>query len=213
MTGDNLLEYEPGSVGRPFSEMKIRISRDGEILAQISLSDVRLLEPARRDGKGSLRDGWLRTGDLGEMRNGRLYVHGRMRDLVILSTGDKLAPSDIESWLMADPLFAQAIVLGNDRSIVVALAVLDPEHWRRFSEEQGLDPSAPGSPVSERALLARIARHLDMMPEYAQVRRIHASLEPWTVENGLVSVALKIRRAEIEKRFGSEIERLYAGHE
>ncbi len=213
VTGDNLLEYEPGSVGRPFSEMKIRISRDGEILLKSPSVMSGYWNRPEETAKVLSGDGWLRTGDLGEMRNGRLYVHGRMRDLVILSTGDKLAPSDIESWLMADPLFAQVMVLGNDRPMIVALAVLDIEHWRRFSQEQGLDPSAPNSPVSERALLARIARRLDMMPEYAQVRRIHASLEPWTVEDGLVSVALKIRRAEVEKRFGSEIEHLYAGHE
>jgi long-chain acyl-CoA synthetase len=213
VTGDNLLEYEPGSVGRPFSEMKIRISRDGEIQLKSPSVMSGYWNRPEETAKVLSRDGWLRTGDLGEMRNGRLYVHGRMRDLVVLSTGDKLAPSDIESWLMADPLFAQVMVLGNERPMIVALAVLDIEHWRRFSQEQGLDPSAPNSAVSERALLARIARRLDMMPEYAQVRRIHASLEPWTVEDGLVSVALKIRRAEVEKRFGSEIEHLYAGHE
>ena len=213
VTGDSLSDYEPGSVGRPFSEIEILISVDGEILVKSPSVMSGYWNRPEETAEVLSEDGWLRTGDLGEMRNGRLYVHGRKRDLVILSTGDKLAPSDIESWLMADPLFAQAIVLGNDRPIVVALAVLDPEHWRRFSEEQGLDPSAPNSAVSERALLARIARRLDMMPEYAQVRRIHASLEPWTVEDELVSVALKIRRAEVEKRFGSEIEYLYAGHE
>lgn len=213
VTGDNPLEYEPGSVGHPFSEMKIRISGDGEILIKSPSVMSGYWNRPEETADALSGDGWLCTGDLGEMRNGRLYVHGRLRDLIVLSTGDKLAPSDIESCLMADPLFAQAITLGNDRPMVVVLAVLHIEHWRLFSEEQGLDPSAPNSLISERALLARIAGLLDMMPEYAQVRRIHASLEPWTVEDGLVSAALKIRRAEIEKRFGPEIKQLYAGHE
>ncbi len=213
VTGDGLSDYEPGSVGRPFSEMKLRISDDGEILVKSPSVMSGYWNRPEETAEVLSGDGWLRTGDQGEIRNGRLYMHGRMRDLVVLSTGDKLAPSDIESWLTADPLFAQVMVIGNDRPMVVVLAVLDPEHWRRFAEDQALDPSAPNSPISECALLASIARRLDMMPEYAQVRRIHASLEPWTVENGLVSVGLKIRRAEIEKRFGSEIEQLYAGHE
>jgi long-chain acyl-CoA synthetase len=213
VTGDGLSDYEPGSVGRPFSEMTLRISGDGEILVKSPSVMSGYWNRPEETAKALSGDGWLRTGDLGEMRDGRLYVHGRMRDLVVLSTGDKLAPSDIESWLMADPLFAQVMVIGNGRPMIVALAVLDIGNWRRFAGEQGLDPSAPNSPISERALLARIVGRLDMMPEYAQVRRIHACLEPWTVEDGLVSVALKIRRAEIEKRFGQEIEQLYAGHE
>ena len=213
VTGDSLSDYEPGSVGRPFSEIEIRISGDGEILLKSPTVMSGYWNRPEETAEALSADGWLRTGDMGEMRNGRLYVHGRMRDLVVLSTGDKLAPSDIESWLMADPLFAQAVVLGNERPMIVALGVLDTEHWRRFSEEQGLDPSAPNSPVSERALLARIARRLDMVPKYAQVRRIHTSFEPWTFEGGLVSTTLKIRRAEIEKRFRHEIAQLYAGHE
>lgn len=213
VTGDSLSEYEPGCVGRPFSEIELRISGDSEILLKSPSVMSGYWNRPEETAEVLSGDGWLRTGDLGELRNGRLYVHGRMRDLVVLSTGEKFAPSDIESWLMADPLFAQAMVVGNDRPMVVALAVLDIEHWRGFCEKLGLDPSAPNTPMCERALLARIARRLVKMPEYAQVRRVYASLEPWTVKDRLVSVALKIRRAEIEKRFGPEIEQLYAGHE
>ena len=95
---------------------------------------------------------------------------------------------------------------------LVALVVLNGESWPGFARAAGVDPRDPGAlaaPAVLSATLARIERQLARFPSYARVRRVWLTLGPWTIENGLITPTLKLKRAELAQRFAAEIARLH----
>lgn len=213
VSGDELSEYRPGSVGRPLPGIKVRIAENGEILLHSASVMSGYWKRPEETTEAIDEEGWLHTGDVGELRDGRLYIHGRLRDIIVLSTGEKLAPSDLESRIITDPLFEQAMVIGDRRPIVVALVVLDRNAWNDFAAKEGLDPNEPNNHACEKALREHIGRLCRGFPDYAQIRRVHADFDPWTTEAGLLSVTLKVKRNAVSSKFAKEIEALFAGHD
>jgi long-chain acyl-CoA synthetase len=96
---------------------------------------------------------------------------------------------------------------------LAALVVLSSEAWPAFARAAGVDPAAAASlnaPAVHKAALARIEQRLAPFPSYARVRRVWLTLEPWTIENGLITPTMKLKRPELATRFAPEIARLYA---
>jgi long-chain acyl-CoA synthetase len=157
-------------------------------------------------------EGWLHTGDLAEIADGAIRIHGRLKEILVTSSGEKVSPTDMELAITLDPLFDQALVLGEGRPYLAALLVLNPETWGHLTAELGLDPKDPTALADGKALrLAqdRVRERLQGFPGYAQVRAVHLTLDPWTIENGLLTPTLKVKRERLESRFGSEIQGLY----
>jgi long-chain acyl-CoA synthetase len=157
-------------------------------------------------------DGWLHTGDLAELQDGYVAIRGRLKDILVTSTGHKVPPADMEMALTMDPLIAQAMVVGEGRSHIAALLVLAPEPWERLSTGRGLDPTDPDAltnPGILEQVLSLVADRLAAFPGYAQVRTVHLSLSPWTVENGLMTPTMKIKRPALEEHFSGVIDTLY----
>jgi long-chain acyl-CoA synthetase len=153
--------------------------------------------------------GWLATGDAAEITNGRIYIRGRIKETIVLSIGEKINPNVVEAELTRDPLFAQAMVVGDRRPFLAAVVVLDAAAWRRLCADKRLDPERPEQQASKAALLERITARLARLPKYAQVRAVHPTLQPWTVETGLLTPSLKIKRGSLQQLFTREIEALY----
>jgi len=132
----------------------------------------------------------------------------------VLSNGEKLPPVDIEAAIARDPLFEQVMLLGEGKPYLTVMTVLNADQWMKLCVEKGFDP-APGStklkPVEE-ALRARITAQMKEFPGYAQVRRVSATLEAWTVENGLLTPTMKLKRAKVMEKFNAEIDGMYSGH-
>lgn len=130
-----------------------------------------------------------------------------------MSTGEKVAPADIEMAITQDPLYEQAMVVG--KPYLAALVVLNAAAWREAAAALGLDADAPTS-LGQRKVRDRVREQLHALlrsfPGHAQVCAVWLTLEPWTIENGLVTPTLKLKRPEMERRFASAIADLYAGH-
>jgi long-chain acyl-CoA synthetase len=94
------------------------------------------------------------------------------------------------------------------------LTNLNHDQWKKFAAEKGFktDPGALQDPAVEKALLARIAAQMKEFPGYAQVRRLMATLDAWTVENGLLTPTLKLRRSRVVEKFQAELDQMYSGH-
>src|SRR5262249_46001575 len=144
------------------------------------------------------------------IEDGRITITGRIKDIIVTSTGEKIAPVDLETALVSDPLFEQAMVLGEQRPYLAALVVLNAEEWRRALA--GLAPAGAAPPSrgpQGRPLRHRIARAGRGSPAYATPRAVWWTTEPWTIDAGLVTPTLKTKRPAMEQRFAAEIADLY----
>jgi long-chain acyl-CoA synthetase len=186
-----LTDNDPESVGPPLPGVDVRLADGGELLARgsnVMQGYWRNAEATRAAIDG---DGWLRTGDVAEIRNGRIYIRGRMKDIVVLSNGEKLPPHDVELAILRDPVFEQVMLIGEGRPFLVLLAV---------SRE-----------TDERALVRRANDQLASHPRWIRVRRVIATPDAWSVDNDLVTPTLKLKRPRVLARFKDEIDAVYAG--
>ena len=115
---------------------------------------------------------------------------------------------------MRDTLFEQVMLIGEGKPYLSVLATLNPAQWKKLAAEQGIQPESVGlqNGGAEKLLLARIAAQMKTFPGYAEVRRIRAGLDPWTVENGLLTPTLKLRRSRVMETFQAELDQMYSGH-
>jgi long-chain acyl-CoA synthetase len=121
----------------------------------------------------------------------------------------------METAIMHDHLFDQVVLYGDGRSYLVALAVLNAEQWHSLAQQLGVRHDQPASLRDERVeqhVLERIAEHIKEFPGYAKVRRVSLTLDPWTVENGLQTATMKLKRNRVFEQNYKEITRLYEGH-
>lgn len=209
----SLLKHNiPESVGVPIGGIEVRIGADDELLVRgenVMLgywnnpqATARVLEP----------DGWLHTGDQARIEGGNIFITGRIKDILVLSNGEKVPPADMELAIAMDPLFEQALVLGEGRSYLTALLVLNGDLWGGLARGYGLDPRDPGSLDDPRLLkdmLKRVRAALRDFPGYAKIRRAALVLEPWSVENGLLTPTLKVKRPQVVDRYRDAIDRMY----
>jgi long-chain acyl-CoA synthetase len=121
----------------------------------------------------------------------------------------------MELAILRDRLFEQVMVYGEGHPYLVALAVVNAQEWLRFAQEVGVRhdmPEALHDTRVEQQALQRIASQLAEFPGYARVRRALLLSEPWSIENGLVTPTLKIKRGPVVARYAEKIAQLYEGH-
>ncbi len=204
-----------GSVGRPIAGVDVKLAENGELLVRGPTVMAGYWQQREATSDVIDAEGWLHTGDVAEIKDGRIFIRGRLKEILVTSTGENVAPADLEVALVVDPLVAQAMVVGDRRPFLAALIVLQGEAWRDFAEQLGVepdDPAALASPAVRNAVLERLVGSLRQFPDYAQIRAIHLMLEEWTVDEGLITATMKVKRDAVAERFAAEIERLYEGH-
>ena len=180
----------PESVGMPLDNVEVRVAADGELLARGPSIMKGYWNNPEASAKSLDREGWLHTGDLAEIRNGMIFIRGRLKDVLVLSNGEKLPPQDVELAILGDGVFEQGILIGEGRPFLTFVSVTRE--------------------TDEKNLVQRANERLKAFPRYIRVRRVLTTREPWTVENGLLTPTLKVKREKVQKKFGPEIERAYA---
>jgi long-chain acyl-CoA synthetase len=156
---------------------------------------------------------WLRTGDCASIDvDGFVRITGRIKDILVLANGEKVPPSDIEAAILRDPLFEQVLVLGEGKSFLSALVCLNAAQSEEICSQQGWKPDAWGEQDQQAFLVDKIAAQMDDFPGYATVRKVAVSDTEWTVENGLLTPTLKVKRASVMDEFAEQIDALYSGH-
>jgi long-chain acyl-CoA synthetase len=208
-------DNDPTTVGRVVSGVEVRIGDNNELL--VSGPNVMQGYWQRREetARALSSDGWLKTGDQAAIENGRILILGRIKEIIVTSTGEKISPADVELAITADKLFAQALVVGEHRPFLTCVAVLNHDEWRALAASLHVDPQEVASlraPSVLQAALQRIERLTVDFPRHAVPRAVCLTLEPWTAENSLMTPTLKLKRIDLMARFASEIDALYEEH-
>ena len=203
----------PASIGKPLPGVEVRIGEKDELLTRSPAVMLGYWQNEEATRAAIDAEGWLHSGDKARMdAGGHLYITGRIKDIIVLGNGEKVPPADMEMAIALDPLFEQVMVIGEGRPYLSVLAVLDREEWAVLARELELDPESEedlNSRFVEKTLRARLSHQLKEFPGFAQVRRVIPLLDPWTVEDGLLTPTLKMKRARIMKRFAPRIDTLY----
>jgi long-chain acyl-CoA synthetase len=205
----------PASVGVPVPGVEVKVDGNGALLIRgpnVMLGYWQNPEATRQILSD---DGWLNSGDMARIdEQGHVYITGRLKEIIVMSTGEKIAPIDVETAIVRDPLFEQVILLGEAKPFLSVVAVLNADEWQKLAAERGVPAAATELHRGEaqRLVLERIREQLRGLPGYADVRRATVTLEPWTIENGMLTPTLKLKRAKVMEKFNAEIDRMYAGH-
>jgi long-chain acyl-CoA synthetase len=206
---DNL----PSSVGQPLPGIETRIGPNMEL--QVRGPGVMLGYWNNPQATVEMidADGWLGTGDQASIdATGHITITGRLKDILVLSNGEKMPPNDMEMAIELEPLFEQVMVIGEARPYLAALIVLNCELWPQLATACGVNADA-ANVLQHRRIIDRvkaiIAHQLHDFPGYAKIRRVYLTLEPWSVENGLLTPTQKIKRSKVMARLEQEIDQLY----
>ena len=204
----------PASIGQPLPGVEVRIGANDELLTRSRCVMRGYWQDEEATRAMIDPDGWLHTGDKATVDAESHYaIVGRIKDIIVLNNGEKVPPTDMESAILLDPLFEQVMVVGEGKPYLAALTVLNEEHWQAFAESLHVDPDHPAAlrdPKVVKALIRRVAHHLKHFPGYAQIRRMHLELKPWTVADGLLTPTLKVKRNLVLDRYRAAIEAMYA---
>jgi long-chain acyl-CoA synthetase len=201
-----------GTVGPPLDGVTVRIADDGEILVQ----GPNVMKGYWRNDEATaaaIVDGWLHTGDIGEIDSrGRIRITDRKKDLIVVSGGDNVSPSRIESLLTLRPEISQAMVIGDKRPHLVALLVPDAEWLRTWAKDAGKSPDmkALANDVELKKVLANLVEGVNReLSVIERVRRFAIPPEPFTIDNGMLTPTLKIRRHAVRGGYADLIDSLY----
>ena len=217
IAGNSLTLNQPETVGRPFPNVEVRLAPETHEI-QVRAPSVMKGYWNRPDDTAKVLspDGWLSTGDVGEFNElGLLRIRGRIKEIIVTSTGEKVPPVDLELALETDPLFAQTYVVGEARPFISFVAVLNVEKWKELAAKLGVAPNdqlALQSNAVRSAVLKRARAAAAEFPHYALPRNVVLTLEPWTIENGLLTPTLKLKRKPLSEKFAAQIEEMYLSH-
>ncbi|MYS93443.1 AMP-binding protein [Streptomyces sp. SID5464] len=203
-----------GTVGWPLPGTRVRIAADGEILLAGDHVLRGYWDPQAGGVVPAAPDGWLATGDIGELDDeGYLTITGRKKEMLITAGGKSVAPAPLENWLRSHPLISQCIVVGDGRPFVSALITLDPDgitHWRQMN---GKHPVPPKLLVDDEELRAVLQRAVDeankMVSRPESIRRFAILPEDFSEEAGHLTPSMKLRREAVMRAFAAEVEGLY----
>ena len=198
------------TVGPPLDGVEVRIAEDGEILVRGELvMHGYWRNPAETEK--ALKDGWLHTGDIGEIdARGRIRITDRKKDLIVNDKGDNVSPQKVEGMLTLQPEIGQAMVHGDRRPYLVGLIVPDAEWTREWAQDNGRTVEGiTGDPAYMAALRAAVDRVNDDLSVLERVRRFILADEAFTIENEEMTPSMKIRRHVIRKRYADRMDGLY----
>lgn len=218
---NRLEDNEPTSVGPALPGVEVRVGTDNELLTRSPSVMLGYWNDEATTREAVDCGHWLHTGDQARIGpRGHITITGRLKDILVLSNGEKVAPADVEQALAGSPIVEQVLVLGEARPYLTALVVLQEDALAALAHSAGLDPGSGAiSPNAAKALrrnpamvdaaLNTLQGRLVHFPGYVRLRRIALMDEPWTIENGLLTPTLKLRRSEILIRYGESVEALY----
>jgi len=205
-------DFKFGTIGKPLPGVEVKIADDGEILVK----GPNIFQGYYKNDEATsetLVDGWLHTGDLGEVdSDGYLSITGRKKDIIITAGGKNITPANLEAEIKQHPLISQCVVVGDRRPYLVCVVTLDPEEAQKLASEKGLDATTL---PENNEVRASIQAHLDQINQkfarVEQVKKFAILPNDLSQEGGELTPTMKIKRNVVAEKYEGEIESLYSG--
>jgi long-chain acyl-CoA synthetase len=197
----------PASVGIPFPGLEIKVSKEDELLVRGPNVMLGYWNNRRATAEVLDQEGWLHTGDKVKIEHGHIFITGRLKEIIVMANGEKVPPADMEMCIAMDSLFEQVVVIGEAKPYLSALIALNEE----TAKDLQIDPHEI-TPEQQEMLLKRVNNQLDNFPGYAKIVSLTVVKEPWTIENGMITPTMKLKRKTIHEENLDEIARMYEGH-
>jgi len=203
-----------GTVGAPLHNVEVAIESDGEIIVR----GPSIMKGYFKDDTSTaqvMRDGWLYTGDIGKLdRKGFLKIIDRKKDIIVLSGGKNISPKKIENMLIADKLFNQVVVFGDERKYLIALIVPDKDQISLYAKHHSITHNCIDDLVEDHGIYQlfkeRIAALSKELAAYERVKRFRLLHNEFTVESGELTATFKMRRKIIYANNKHIIDKLYS---
>jgi long-chain acyl-CoA synthetase len=206
-------EFKFGTIGKPFPGCEVKIAEDGEILVH----GPNVFQGYHKNPEATAEtivDGWLHTGDIGEIDSeGFIKITGRKKDIIITAGGKNITPANLETQIRENQLVSQCVVVGDRRPYLVALVTLDPEEAVAYAKDHGL-PEDPAQLATNPEIRKVIEDHVEEINKkfarVEQVKKISILPRDLSQEDGELTPTLKVKRAVVTQKHEKEIEELYA---
>jgi long-chain acyl-CoA synthetase len=209
-----------GSVGKPLPGVRVEIDRaasgdpkHGEIVVFGHNVMKGYHELPEENEKVFTPDGGFRTGDMGYLdEDGFLYITGRIKEQYKLENGKYVVPSPLEDLLKLSPFIASAFVYGDNKPYNVALVVPDMESLQSWAKDQGISGSGESLLKSDRVralIREQVDRHSGDFKQFEKIKKIHLIAEDFSVENGMLTPKMSVKRRVVMERYGESLEALY----
>ncbi len=213
LTVNTLSRNKPDSIGLPLQNVELRLGEHDELQASGPGIMLGYWNNPQATAAAIDAEGWLMTGDIASIaKDGFISITGRIKEIIVLANGEKVSPVDLESAITDNPLFEQAMVVGEGKPYLSTLVVLNSELWQQVAAVLELDADDKVTLKNQRVkqyMLERIARQLTRFPGYAFIRSVTLTTAVWGVADGAVTPTLKLKRAVLMQRFNREIELMY----
>jgi len=211
---NKLSDNDPFSVGQVLKNVEVKLGNNDELLVKGPAVMLGYWGNETKTKEVIDDEGWFHTGDKAKIENEHIYITGRLKEIIVLSNGEKVPPSDIELAISSDPLFEQVIVIGEAKPFLTAIITMEKINWHKFATDLSVptDESSLKLEKVKTIFIDRINKQLAAFPGYAKIIRAHIVLEPWDIEGGLITPTLKLKRAKIFDKYEKEIIELYRGH-
>ncbi|OJU83250.1 MAG: long-chain fatty acid--CoA ligase [Solirubrobacterales bacterium 70-9] len=205
--------FKFGTIGKPFPGCEVKIADDGEILVH----GPNVFQGYHKNPEATAEtivDGWLHTGDIGEIDSeGFIKITGRKKDIIITAGGKNITPANLEAQIRENQLVSQCVVVGDRRPYLVALVTLDPEEAVAYAKDHGL-PEDPAQLATSPEIRKAIEDHVEEINKkfarVEQVKKISILPRDLSQEDGELTPTLKVKRAVVTAKHEKEIEELYA---
>lgn len=206
-----------GSVGRLIEGIEIKFGENDEVLlrGKTITPGYYLRESETKEAIDA--EGWFHTGDAGYMKNGELFLRERIKDLFKTSNGKYIAPQMIESKLVLDKFFDQAVVVANERKFVSALVVPDYKVLEAYAKEHAIAFQSREELCNHPAIMKLYTERIDTLQQdlapYEKIKRFILLPDAFTMANGELTNTLKVRRRVVYEHYAAQIDKIYADAE